>query len=247
MPSDRAPRGGLDRSHLPDELTPEAVRAMDVRLARRLARPGNGILSAADQAEFDRSLREVLQDSTERLGRSLGRTRRGGAPPTTDPGLWRSYQRTQMRLDDQARRARRAFPQLTQGWEVDVESEAEPGEPPAPADLTAEDGGDGEGADVSIGTFESEIEQTTDTLEILEQIATIQQQQLENQRSQLLSETRGLFFAGAVSVAVIVAGVAPLVEASPHERRLILVWTAVVCVLAGLVYAAVRAVQARPG
>ena len=84
--------------------------------------------------------------------------------------------------------------------------------------------------DVSLGTFETEIEQTSDTLEILEQIALVQQQQLEHQRSQLLSETRGVFFALAVSVAVIVAGVAPLVEASSDDRRLILIWTAVVCV-----------------
>ena len=82
-------------------------------------------------------------------------------------------------------------------------------------------------------------------MEILEQIAAIQQQQLEHQRSQLLSETRGVFFALAVSVAVIVAGVAPLVEASSEDRRLILIWTAVVCVIAGLGYAAVRAVQSR--
>ena len=51
----------------------------------------------------------------------------------------------------------------------------------------------------------------------------MQQQQLEHQRSQLLSETRGLFFALAVSVAVIIAGVAPLVEASSEDRRLILI------------------------
>jgi hypothetical protein len=75
--------------------------------------------------------------------------------------------------------------------------------------------------------------------------AKIQQQQLEHQRSQLLSETRGIFFALAVSVAVIIAGIAPLVEASADDRRLILLWTALVCVLAGLGYAAVRSFQAR--
>ncbi len=124
---------------------------------------------------------------------------------------------------------------------------AEVGAPNAPGDEPPEDGPDGadEQDDVSIGAFEAEVAQTSDTMVILEQIAELQKQQLEHQRSQLLSETRGVFFALAVSVAVIVAGIAPLVQASPHDRRLILMWTAIVCALAGLVYAAVRAVQSR--
>ena len=52
-----------------------------------------------------------------------------------------------------------------------------------------------------------------------------------------------MFFALLVSVAVIVAGVAPLVEAEPHERTLIVLWTLVVCAVAGVVYAVVRAAQ----
>jgi hypothetical protein len=242
VPPDRSSRR-LDRSQLPDEFTPESVRALDVRTARMLMRPDNGVLTASEQADFDKAVREVLQSSTDRLGQSLGRLRRAGPPPG-DPELRRSYLRAQSRLDDQARRAKRAFPQLTAGWDVrdpatTAADDAEAGELEAATD-------DSEGAnDVSIGTFETELEQTSDTLEILEQIATIQQQQLENQRSQLLGETRGVFFALAVSVAVIVAGVAPLVEASPDDRRLILLWTGVVCVVAGLIYAGVRAVQSR--
>ena len=89
----------------------------------------------------------------------------------------------------------------------------------------------------------SEIEQTSDTLEILERIATIEQQQLEHQRDRVLRDLRGVFFALLVSVAVIVAGLAPLVEATPDDRRLILLWTLVVCVVAGVGYTAVRAWQ----
>jgi hypothetical protein len=68
---------------------------------------------------------------------------------------------------------------------------------------------------------------------------------VEHQASQLLSETRGLFFAFLVSIAVIIAGVAPLVEAEPHDRVLILVWTLAAVVAAGLVYVVVRAVQSK--
>jgi len=52
-----------------------------------------------------------------------------------------------------------------------------------------------------------------------------------------------VYFAVVVSVAVIVSGVAPLVAAEPSQRLLILGWTALVCLTAGLVYAAVRAAQ----
>ena len=83
--------------------------------------------------------------------------------------------------------------------------------------------------------MESEIEQTSDTLEILERIASIQLQQLEHQRTQVLRDTRGLFFALMVSVAVIVAGVAPLVEAEPDDRRVIVLWTLAVCAAAAAV------------
>ncbi len=210
-----------------------------MRTARMLARPGNGVLTEEEQAAFDLALQEVMQRPTDRLGRSVQKTRRVG-PPELDPELRRSYLRTQHRLDAQAARARQAFPQLTKGWNLDQGSSSERAgatdEVEAPSDAAE---------DVSVGVFETEIEQTSDTLVILEKIAAIQQQQLEHQRSQLLSETRGVFFALAVSVAVIVAGIAPLVEASTEKRRLILLWTAAVCAFAGLGYAAVRVVQSR--
>ncbi|HWJ98351.1 MAG TPA: hypothetical protein VNQ33_09335 [Acidimicrobiales bacterium] len=253
MPPDRSRR--IDRSQLPGEFTPETVRRLGMRTARALAHPDNGVLTPEEQVAFDRVLREVMQESAERLGRSVGRSRRP-PPPDADPHLRRSYLRTQQRLDAQAERARQAFPQLAGGW-ADPAPPARPvdGAPvgAAPVDPARPVGGveaaaDGAADDeVSVGAFEHEIEQTSDTLEILEQIAGIQQQQLEHQRSQLLSETRGLFFALAVSVAVIIAGVAPLVSASPHDRRSILAWTAIVCAVGGVAYAIVRSVQAKAG
>ena len=80
---------------------------------------------------------------------------------------------------------------------------------------------------------------------MLERIASLQQQQLEHQESRLLSETRGFFFAFLVSVAVIIAGVAPLVEAEPHDRLLVVLWTVAAIAVAGLVYYVVRRVQGR--
>ena len=61
----------------------------------------------------------------------------------------------------------------------------------------------------------------------------------------MLRDVRGVFFALVVSVAVIVAGVAPLVQAEPDDRRLIVLWTLAVCAAAGVVYALVRASQSK--
>ena len=137
-------------------------------------------------------------------------------PGHLDPAMRRSYLRTQQRLADQAGRARESFPELA------IDAPARPGSPSPSAPATTEDAHDD---DVSPDALEQEVEQTSETLDMLERIASLQQQQVEHQESQLLSETRGLFFAFLVSVAVIVAGVAPLVEAEPHDRLLIVLWT----------------------
>lgn len=233
MPPGRRPdRRGLTRADLPKEFTPDTLRGLDIFTVRRLSRPGNGILDADEQRAFDAALRTVMQDTTERLDESLRRTRRGG-PGGLDAHLRRTYARAEQRLETQARRARQAFPELTTGL----------AEPPAEAGTPTADETDEVADEISLGALESEIEQTSETLEILERIASIEQQQLEHHQSQVLRDVRGVFFALVVSVAVIVAGVAPLVEADGHDRRLILLWTLVVCVAAGIVYAIIRAAQ----
>jgi len=229
-PGHRPDRRQLTRADLPDQFTPNTLRGLDVFTIRRLSQPGNGILSADEQRSFDQALRTVMQGATDRLGQSLRRARRGG-PGGVDPQLRRSYARAEERLEAQARRARQTFPQLTSDWET---PSPEPKE-----SLPTDEPGD----EISLGALESEIEQTSDTLEILERIASIEEQQLEHHRTQVLRDVRGVFFALVVSVAVIIAGVAPLVEAEPHERRLIALWTLAVCTAAGIVYAIVRATQ----
>lgn len=229
MPGGGRPhRRSLTRADLPDEFTPESIRRLDVATIGRLSRPGNGVLGPDEQRSFDDALRAVMQDTTDRLGQSLRRARRGG-PGGLDPQLRRSYARTQERLAAQAQRTRQALPQFTGDWDPPVE-------PPASS------GGDPDD-DISLGALESEIEQTSDTLDILERIASIQQQQLEHQRTQVLRDVRGVFFALVVSVAVIVGGVAPLVQADSDDRVLIVLWTLAVCAAAGVVYAIVRAAQ----
>ena len=222
-PRERRPRGRLTRADLPDELTPETLRHFGLRQLGQLRGP-NDVLTPAEQAQFDDAFDTLLAQVRERLTDADGRLRRGG-PRELDPEMRRSYQRTQQRLEEQARRARQAFPEL--------------GQEPAPVTAPPEE------EDASADELTEDLEESSTILELLDRIASIEQQQLDHQRSQLLLDTRGFFFAFLVSVAVIVAGVAPLVEADPHERWLIVLWTVVACALAGVVYAGVRAAQRR--
>ena len=199
---------------------------------------------------------EVTRSTTSLIEQSLTRAR-ANEPVNLDPAMRRSYARTQQRLAEQARRAGRRFP-----VPIDAPSTGDPQPPSAPepettdqaadqatdqpADQSADPASvDDSGEDVSPAALEHEVEQTSDTLDMLERIASLQQEQVEHQHNQLLNETRGIFFAFLVSVAVIVAGVAPLVEAESHTRLLIIIWTVAVTAAAGLVYALVRAAQAR--
>jgi hypothetical protein len=231
-PPERPGHRPLTRADLPAELTPEALRHLGFRTLRQLAQPGNGVLGPEEQQQFDTALEDLKRDTAALVDTTLQRSRRGG-PGNLDPEMRRSYARTQQRLAEQARRARASFPELETG--------TTPEAPEAPTSTEDEPDDD----DVSLGTLEQEVEQTSDTLDLLEKIASIQQQQLEHQESQLLGETRGIFFAFLVSVAVIIAGVAPLVEAEPHDRLLIALWTLATIALAGLVYGLVRAVQGK--
>jgi hypothetical protein len=235
-PPEHPSRRRLTREDLPAELTPESLRHLGFRTLRQLAQHDNGLLDTEEQRQFDAALAEVMRGTASLVNESLQRARRGG-PGNLDPALRRSYLRTQQRLAQQAGRARESFPELA------LDASSEPAGAPEPdASTTTEEARDD---DVSPGTLEQEVEQTSETLDMLERIASLQQQQLEHQESQLLSETRGFFFAFLVSVAVIIAGVAPLVEAEPHERLLIALWTVAAVVVAGLGYGLVRGVQGK--
>jgi hypothetical protein len=228
----------VPRSELPKAFTPETLRTMDRRRVRQLSRPGNGVLSADEQREFDAALRVLMQEQASKLQQSLRRFGPDRADEF-DPELRRSYLRTQARLAAQAERARSTFPGLD---DANVDALPEP----SPVDSEGDErSDDDEEDDETLASLESDIEQTSDLLVLLERIATIEQEQLEHHKAQELRDVRGVFFALVVSVAVIVAGVAPVVDAMPSQRWLILAWTAVVCGTAGLVYALVRAVQLR--
>lgn len=253
-------RRRLTRADLPDELTPQALRQIDFRTLRQLARPGNGVLDPEEQRAFNAALAELRRGTSALVDESLARARQP-EPQDLDPAMRRSYARTQRRLAEQARRARASFPAPVDdppshtAYPPEDPSHTPTRESPGVTDPSTDSDVAVDPADdpsltsaddnVSPEMLQDEVEQTSDTLDLLERIASLQQQVLNRQEDQLLSETRGVFFAFVVSVAVIVAGVAPLVEASPHDRLLTVVWTLAVTVVGGLVYAGVRAFQGR--
>jgi hypothetical protein len=228
----------ITREDLPADLTPETLRQVDFRILRAVSQHDNGILSPAEQEQFDAALREVVRGTSSFVNDSLERSRRGG-PANLDPDMRRSYARIQQRLAHQAQRAQQRLPELGIDVSPELGAASEPATT-APASTAGE-----VDDDVSPSSLELEVEQTSETLDMLERIAALQQQQVEHQARQFLTETRSLFFAFLVSVAVIVAGVAPLVEAEPHERLQILLWTLVAVTVAGLVYVVVRGRQSK--
>ena len=228
-PSPRADARGPPRGVHPGLAAP----SRPARLGQ-LRRPGNGVLTPAEQAQFDTAFDTLLREVRERLHDADGRvaaagrgasTRRCAAPTSAPSNGWQ----------EQARRAREALPEL---GEPDVTDHRRPSSRRPSSRTTTHD-------DVSAEILTEEIEESSTILELLDRIASIEEQQLEHQKSQLLLDTRGFFFAFLVSVSVIVAGVAPLVEAEPHERLLIVAGRSWPSSLAGLVYAGVRAAQRR--
>ncbi len=233
---DHPHRPALTRADLPAEFTPETLRHVGFRTLRELAQPDNGVLDPEEQHQFDAALAEVMRGTRSVVNESLERARRGG-PGNLDPAMRRSYRRTQQRLADQAGRVRETFPELG------IDPSYDPAESPDPDAAATTEAAQED--DVSPDGLEQEVEQTSDTLDMLERIASLQEQQVEQHANQVLSETRGFFFAFLVSVAVIVAGIAPLVEADRHDRLLILLWTVAAIVVAGLVYVLVRRRQGK--
>ena len=168
-----------------------------------------------------------MQYTTDRLEQNLRRP--GGASRAVSThGCGARTCAPQERLAAQARQARRVFPQLMD----DPEPPAELPEPPSAADEHDDD--------ISLVHWNPRSRRPRTRWRSSKNRA---HPAATTRTPAIASAARrtGVFFAFLLSVAVIVAGVAPLVEADSDERRLILLWTVVVCVAAGIVYAIVRA------
>ncbi len=248
----REERRELTRADLPSELTPETIRRLPLSTLRRLARPGNGILDEEEQRGFDTALHEVMSGAARRVSRQVdrsdwarvlpdasGRQPRGGGPgrPT--------------RADQQLHRLARQI-----GQQVDVAESLAPGvdwsfaqpvEASAPAqpettESTETTGGD----DETVADLEDRLTEQVELVQVMSEIADVSKRTYELEQQRDLQSTRTVFFGFVVSVAVLVAGWAPIVAADDWEERFwILALTVGTCVVAGGVYGLVRRWQNR--
>jgi hypothetical protein len=255
----------LTRADLPEEFTPEAVRRLPMSTLRRLAKPGNGILRPEEQASFNDVLREVMTETARRVSGQINRpdwdtvlreaNGRGGRRrrPGRSSGVDEHLSRLARRIDQQVGAAEALAPGVD--W-----SFAQPAAVPAPATIESADTADTSRttdtaqptdtagtADTTSGDAEtvSDLEQRlteqVELVQVMSEIADVSKRTYELEQQRDLQSTRTVFFGFVVSVAVLVAGWAPIVAADDwHERIWILCLTVGTCAAAGAVYALIR-------
>ncbi|MGC4111885.1 MAG: hypothetical protein QM747_15985 [Nocardioides sp.] len=248
----RDERRGLTRADLPDELTPDSIRRLPLRTLKRLAAPGNGVLDTDEQARFDAALHEVMSETAGRVSRQITRPdwnaimreaknregRRGG------PGR-------PSRVDDQLRRLAQRFDQQVDAAEalapgVDWSFAQDPDQPAKSPEVTDASTVEETDSSETVSDLEQRLTEQVELVEVMTEIAEVSKRTYALEQQRDLQTTRGVFFGFVVSVAVLVAGWAPVVAADDWtERRWILALTLATCVVAGLVYGLVRQWQNR--
>ena len=250
-------RQTLTRADLPEELTPEVIRRLPMSTLRRLAKPGNGVLRPEEQADFDAVLHQVMSETAGRVARQVSRpdwqevlrdagargARRAGAGPPSR--VDEHLNRMAKRIDRQVDAAEALAPDVD--WSFAQPALRPSGEPPAgpppepPAPIETSDA-DSE----TVHDLEERLTEQVELVQVMSEIADVSKRTYALEKQRDLQTTRGIFFGFVVSVAVLVAGWAPLVAADDwHERIWVLGLTLATCVAAGLVYGLIRRWQNR--
>lgn len=242
----------LTRADLPESWTPDAIRRLPLAVLHRLTQPDNGVLDTDDQRAFDAALHEVMTATAGRLSKQIDRSdwsevkrdlnrggsRRGGPGRTS-------------RVDDQLRRLARRIDQ-----QVDVAETLAPAvdwsfaQPGAASTASTDAPQETAGVDVSgtetVSDLEQRLTEQVELIQVMSEIADVGRRTYALEQQRDLQNTRGVFFGFVVSVAVLVAGWAPLVAAeSWSDRAWVIGLTVGTCVVAGAVYALVRRRQVR--
>ncbi|HEX4472989.1 MAG TPA: hypothetical protein VH085_13540 [Nocardioides sp.] len=252
-------RPELTRTDLPEEFTPETVRRLPISVVRRLSRPGNGVLRPEEQASFDAVVHEVMSETAGRVSRQLSRSdwatvlrdtntrggRRGGSarPSKVDEHV----RRLASRIDQQVDVAEALAPGVD--WSFAQPGSESPAagdpEPPAKAGAVVPADESGDQAE-TVSDLEQRLTEQVELVEVMSEIADVSKRTYELEQQRDLQNTRGVFFGFVVSVAVLVAGWAPVVAADDWGQRVwILCLTVGTCVVAGAVYALIRTWQNR--
>lgn len=218
-------RSPLGREDLPEHFTPETLRDLPIGAVRLLRDPRNGVLSADEQAEFDRALDEVMGGAARRvhgqltpvdLARLAGRERqrRGG------PGGMRrdeTLDRMVRRLGDQVELAEQLAPRVD--WSF-VPPEVAGQDSGADGSIGASGAGQVEASpddEKTVAELEDQLSEQAELVAMMGELAEVNRRTLALEQERELSSARGLFFGFIVSVSVIAAGWAPIVMATPSS------------------------------
>lgn len=243
----------LTRADLPEEFTPESVRQLPMATLRRLAHSGNGILDAEEQKAFDAVLHEVLSDTAHRVSRQIDRpdwatVMRDASARRSERGARASDRRVDAQLSRLARRLNQqvgAVEDLAPGvdWSFAQAGSTSPG----PASAASSAGSETASSETdTVADLEQRLTEQVELVQVMSEIAEVSKRTYALEQQRDLQETRTVFFGFVVSVAVLVAGWAPLVVAEDWTERLwVIGLTVATCVVAGLVYALVRRRQNR--
>lgn len=230
--------------------TPESLRGIPMSELGRLARPGNGVLSAEEQPAFDAALHALMSDAARRVSRQMDRADwkrtvreargKGGRPGGVErpTRVDQQLHRLARGIEEQVDRAEALAPAVDWSFAQADETPVTP-DTPTPADS---DGSSSE----TVADLEQRLTEQVELVQVMSEIAEVSKRTFALEQQRDLQTTRGVFFGFVVSVAVLVAGWAPIVAARDwDERAWTLGLTLATCVAAGIVYALVRRWQNR--
>ena len=240
-------RQRLTRADLPEEFTPEAVRHLPMSTLRQLAKPGNGILTPEEQTTYDAVLHEVMSQTAGRVSRQInrpdwaevrrqanarhGRQGRGAPPSRVDQQLSRLSQS----IDEQVGAAEALAPGVD--WSFVQPAPSSPSSASRPTPPTDTTDSDGE----TVSDLEQRLTEQVELVQVMSEIADVSKRTYALEQQRDLQSTRTVFFGFVVSVAVLVAGWAPIVAANDSSERFwIIGLTLGTCALAGGVYGLIR-------
>ena len=173
--------------------------------------------------------------------------RADGRPSRVDEQLRRLAERIDQQVDQAGALAPGVDWSFAQPLEVSPPpAESEPAEPePAESEQHAETTPAASDSE-TVSDLEQRLTEQVELVQVMSEIADVSKRTYALEQQRDLQSTRGVFFGFVVSVAVLVAGWAPLVAADDWaERFWVIGLTLGTCVLAGLVYALIRQRQKR--
>src|SRR3954447_19072995 len=221
MPRDRQQ---LTPADPPPARTPETLRQVPLPLLRRLARPGNGVLSPEEQSAFDAALHEMMSRTAHRVRSQIDRSdwaavlrdqggrsgRRGG--PQHSRAADENLRRIAERIGRQVDVAEGLAPEVD--WSFAQPEELEASTPDEAAATPADDE-----TTETVGDLEQRLSEQVELVQVMSEIAEVSRRTYALEKQRDLQSTRGLFFGFVVSVTVIVAGWAPIVAAEDWTER----------------------------